>query len=400
MTLVDVVIHPHLLLSLVSCMVSSVVFRCWLWLGVTTSLAIFLPLLKTQGLSQTAAPSSVSGLSTQRLQPAMNSIKSVADQRPGNAQVVARPSHTTFWQEQLNQLDVSVVQGNVGIGVLDLDTGESWFRNGKQRFPMQSVFKLPVGIVVLKLVDEGKLSLNQAVTITRQEFAPGWSPILKEIKGDRAQFTLQDLLQRAVGESDNTAADALVRLVGGTEQVTTMLQTMNLRDIRVDRLEQQLQPDCVGLANFRPELADEQKYQEAVKQVPDAVKQAALAKYLIDPRDTATPEGMVDLLAKLQSRQLLSPDSTELLLKIMSSSPTGQQRLKAGLARTWEIAHKTGSGPEVVGVGTATNDVGILSSAQGKRVVIAVFIAGSKAPVEQRERMMATVASTVIKAIQ
>jgi len=34
----------------------------------------------------------------------------------------------------------------------------------------------PVGIVVLKLVDEGKLSLNQVVTITRQEFAPGWSP--------------------------------------------------------------------------------------------------------------------------------------------------------------------------------------------------------------------------------
>jgi len=48
------------------------------------------------------------------------------------------------------------------------------------------------------------------------------------------------------------------RLVGGPEQVMATLGRMNIRDIRVDRLEQQLQPDCVGMTNFRPELADEQ----------------------------------------------------------------------------------------------------------------------------------------------
>jgi beta-lactamase class A len=194
----------------------------------------------------------------------MDSVKSVADKRLGKAQVVAAQPNTTRLQEQLNNLDLSSAQGDVGIGVLDLDTGERWFRNGKQRFPMQSVFKLPVGIVVLKLVDEGKLSLNQTVTITREQFVPAWSPILKEIKGDRGQFTVQYLLQRAVGDSDNTAADALVRLVGGPEQVTANLGRMNLRDIRVDRLEQQLQPDTVGLTNFRPELVDKQKYEEAL----------------------------------------------------------------------------------------------------------------------------------------
>ncbi|HAJ63896.1 MAG TPA: serine hydrolase [Cyanobacteria bacterium UBA8543] len=283
------------------------------------------------------------------------------------------------------------------MGVLDLDTGERWFRNGKQRFPMQSVFKLPVGIVVLKLVDEGKLSLNQSVTITREQFVPLWSPILKEIKGDRGQFTVQYLLQRAVGDSDNTAADALVRLVGGPEQVTAILGRMNLRDVRVDRLEQQLQPDCVGLTNFRPELVDEQKYKQAVQQIPDTVKKAALEKYLTDPRDTATPEATVNLLAKLQARQLLSEDSTALLLKIMTDSPTGQKRLKAGLPPGWTIAHKTGTGPEVVGVGAATNDVGIISSPTGKQVAISVFIAGSKAPMEMREKLMAEIASTVVK---
>jgi Beta-lactamase enzyme family len=54
---------------------------------------------------------------------------------------------------------------------------------------MQSVYKLPIAIAVLRLVDEGKISLDQSVTITRQEFAPGWSPIIKEFRGDSAHAT-------------------------------------------------------------------------------------------------------------------------------------------------------------------------------------------------------------------
>jgi beta-lactamase class A len=301
--------------------------------------------------------------------------------------------------DRLNTVDLSAAQGQVGIGVMDLNTGERWFHNGKQRFPMQSVFKLPVGVVVLKQVDAGKLSLDQSVTVSRQDFAPLWSPLREEIKGNSGQFTVRELLERSVGVSDNTAVDVLIRLVGGPEQLTAQLRQMNISGIRVDRLERQLQPDCVGLTNFGPELADEQEYDAAVAKIPVAVKRAALERYLTDPRDTATPEEAIDLLAKLQSRQLLSENSTALLLKIMTDSPTGQQRLKAGLPQGWSIAHKTGTGPEVLGVGTATNDVGIIT-APGKQVAIAVFIAGSKAPIEKREQVMAQVAAAVVKPVQ
>ena len=134
-----------------------------------------------------------------------------------------------------------------------------------------------------------------------------------------------------------------------------------------------------------------------------------MERYLTDLRDTATPEGMIDLLVKLQSRQLLSEDSTDLLLQIMTDSPTGQQRLKAGLPPGWSIAHKTGNRVNVLGVGIATNDVGLISSPTGRhiancasqqRFAIAVFIAGSKAPLEQRESVMSAVASAVIQAMQ
>jgi beta-lactamase class A len=83
----------------------------------------------------------------------------------------------------------------------------------------------------------------------------------------------------------------------------------------------------------------------------------------------------------------------------MTDSPTGQKRLKAGLPQGWSIAHKTGTGPEVLGTGTATNDVGIITAPR-QQVAIAVFIAGSKAPIEMREQVMAQAATAVVQAIQ
>lgn len=380
-------------------------YRLWILFSVTIALIVLLSFNKAQTLPVNTVYSNITESFPEQQEPKINSSRPIGSEMMESVQLAA-PSRMASLRGKrsharrayrLNTLDIWAAQGNVGIGVLDLNTGESWFHNGNQPFPMQSVFKLPVGIVVLKLVDEGKVSLDQLVTISRQEFAPGWSPILKEIRGNSGQFTVQDLLERSVGISDNTAADALVRLVGGTEKVTAILHQMNIRDIRVDRLEQQLQPDCVGLTNFRPELADEQKYAQAVEKIPDSVKRAALERYLTDPRDTATPEGTINLLAKLPARQLLSENSTALLLKIMTDSPTGQQRLKAGLPKDWSIAHKTGSGPEVLGVGTATNDVGIISSPTGKQFAVAVFISGSKAPVEMREQVMAKIASAVVQ---
>lgn len=324
---------------------------------------------------------------------AFNSVSTVAAQ--------SSPTHAlSKLQTALKSVDLSTAQGRVGIGVLDLTTKEQWFHNGSQPFPMQSVYKLPIAIAVLKQVDEGKRSLNQLVTITRQDFAPGFSPITKEFKSDRAQFTVQNLLERAVGLSDNTASDALVRLLGGPKQVTAQLRQLTLQNLRIDRLEQQMQPDSVGLKNPQPEWVDEKTFTAVIEKTPSAIRKTALDRYLIDPRDTATPKGIIDLLAKLQTNQLLSRNTTALLLQIMTNSPTGKKRLKAGLPKDWSIAHKTGTGLEVLGVGTATNDVGILTAPNGKQFAIAVFIAGSKAPIAQREQIMANIAAAVVQTAQ
>ncbi|NMG05987.1 class A beta-lactamase [Brasilonema sp. UFV-L1] len=382
-------------------MFSVFIRRFWLSFGAVILLSFILLPVKAQESSLRALSPSITELSSQQLEQQIHQTAPLADgMMKVSAVVTAAQPNTSVFQERLKTLDVSAAQGKVGIGVLDLNSGQSWFLNGKQRFPMQSVYKLPSAIAVLKRLDEGKISFKQLVTIMRQDVAPGWSPIVKEFKGDRVQLPLRNVLERSVGISDNTAADALVRLLGGPQKVTAILRDLQIRNIRVDRLEQQLQPESVGLKNFQPELADEQKYKEAVEKIPDRDQKAALQRYLRDSRDTATPEAMVDLLARLQSNQLLSENSTALLLKIMTDSPTGEKRLKAGLPENWSIAHKTGTGADVLGINTATNDVGIASSPDGKRVAIAVFIAGSKAPLEEREKVMSDIASAVVKAMQ
>ncbi len=117
-------------------MFSIVVFRFWLLFGMTMPLIFFLPLDQTQVLSLSAVDSSLVRLSFKQLEPATNPIKPTVAGVIVSHQFVMAQSHTTLLESQLNKLDTSAAQANVGIGVLDLNTGESWFQNGLQKFPI------------------------------------------------------------------------------------------------------------------------------------------------------------------------------------------------------------------------------------------------------------------------
>lgn len=69
--------------------------------------------------------------------------------------------------EQVSRTD----QGRVGVSATVLETEESVSLNGNQRFPMQSVYKLPITMAVLAQVDRGNLKLDQKIQIER--YCPG-----------------------------------------------------------------------------------------------------------------------------------------------------------------------------------------------------------------------------------
>src|SRR5207253_8008690 len=122
-------------------------------------------------------------------------------------------------QKQIEQI-ASVTHGRVGVAAVVLESGESVSLNPHDHFPMQSVYKLPIGMAVMKQVDAGKITVDQKVFVTKSDFvrAGQHSPIRDKYPSG-TELTLSELLRYAISESDGTASDVLMRLAGGAEAV-------------------------------------------------------------------------------------------------------------------------------------------------------------------------------------
>lgn len=286
--------------------------------------------------------------------------------------------------------------GVLGVAVRDAQTGQTVAFSGERRFPLQSVFKAPLGAAVLAEVDKGRIQLDEVVTIRDIDLSPPFSPIAEAWPG-RTDYTIAQLLERASGASDNTAADVLLKRIGGPGALTAWLNLKNIHDFRIDRYERQLQPEIAGMASFRAGWRG-QAYKPVLMAVPEATRRKAMADYLADPRDTATPVAAVRFLAALRAGELISKASTDRLLAIMTATTTGQGRLKAALPPGASLAHKTGGARTDLGMTPASNDIGIYQLRDGRRFAVAVFLSGSTAPDEARDAIIADVGRIVLKA--
>jgi beta-lactamase class A len=283
------------------------------------------------------------------------------------------------------------------VAVQNLDGGEMWAWNGDRAFPLQSVFKAPLGAAVLAQVDAGKLSLDEVVTLAEKDISPPFSPIA-DAWPETATYTVRELLVRAVGASDNTAADVLMRRIGGPGAVTAWLRSKRVMEIRVDRYERELQPEIHGMASFRIAWKGGPAFEAARDSLPEDIRRLATARYLADPRDTATASGALTFLRMLALGELLSPRSTALLLRIMTDSPTGARRLKAGLPPGARLAHKTGTSGTDLGVTPAVNDIGIVTLKDGRRYAVVVFMTGSRQDAAARDKTFADIMRVIVKA--
>jgi beta-lactamase class A len=280
--------------------------------------------------------------------------------------------------------------GRVGVAAIHLETGRRLAFNGGERFPMASVYKVPIGLQVLRRVDRGELKLDTPVTLTESDYRGGYSPLADFANGTPMTLTVERLLELMLQQSDNSASDALLRLAGGGAAVTARLRELGIRDIDVNRPEAQIMSEGIGVKNMPPEsewtIARLTALWDAV---PAAEREAAKARYATDPRDTATPEAMVDLLAKTQRGEALSGEKTLHMLEVMTGATTGVLRIKGRLPAGTPVAHKSGS------MGGTTNDVGIITLPDKSHVVIAVFVKASPKTHEEREPVIAEIARTV-----
>lgn len=292
-------------------------------------------------------------------------------------------------EQQLERL-AQGAGGVLGVAAVQIETGRRVAFNGSERFPMASVYKVAIALAVLNRVDRGELKLDAPVALGEHDYRPGHSPLAELAGGAPVTMPAGRLLELMLLESDNTASDAMMRLAGGPDAVTARLREAGIREINVNRPEARLMLDYAGVKNQPPESEwTAAQLEELWNQASDSERAAAAERYNADPRDTATPEAMIDLLSRAYRGELLSPASTEHLLRLMTACRTGPARLKGGLPAGTVVAHKTGS------MGGTTNDVGIITLPDGTHVAIAIFVKASPNAFEDRERAMAEISRTV-----
>ena len=292
----------------------------------------------------------------------------------------------------MERLAARAEPGTLAVAIEPIGEPEAPVRgvNIQEPMPMQSVFKLPLAIFVLHKAQQGELALNETVTLTRDQLSIAHSPIADNFEA-RQTYTIEELVRAAVAESDNTAADMLMERVGGPAALTAFFVAHRVPGFRVDRYESELQPQAVGLPAFTGQWIGLDAFREAQAEVPIEAQKAALNMYFADMRDRMTPEAAVMILSKLAEGKLLSPAATAKMMEILASTTTGANRLKAGAPAGATVYHKTGTGPDVAGVNSATNDIGIIELEDGRRIAVAAFLAGAELPAEERDRIIAEV---------
>jgi beta-lactamase class A len=285
--------------------------------------------------------------------------------------------------------------GRVGIAVKSVDSGWSTDWRGAELFPQQSVSKMWVSITAMDAVDKGRVSLNDRVTLGRGDLTLFHQPIAQNILGGGYTTTLGDLMVKAITTSDNTANDKLMRAVGGAEAVRSMLRAKNLGAIRFYDGERALQSRIAGLI-WSQSYSIGSAFYDARNALPMSVRRAAFEKYIEDPYDGASPNAIVNALARLKSGDLLSPASTARLLGIMGNTKTGANRLKGGLKPGWSLSHKTGTGQVLGATQAGYNDIGVLTAPDGSSYAVAVMIKRTSAPLGTRMTLMNNVVRAVI----
>lgn len=263
-------------------------------------------------------------------------------------------------QNQIEQI-ASTSKGKVGVAAVVLETGETVSLNPRDHFPMQSVYKLPISMAVMKQVDGGKIKLEQKVRVTKSDFVRvGQHSPIRDKNPNGAEMSVSDLLQYAISESDGTASDVLMKLAGGPGAIQAYLSDLKITDMIVLNSEKELGQDSQ-----------------------------------VQYRNWASPDAAVALLRALHERRGLSESSQALVLKYMTDSTPGAKRLKGLLPAGTIVAHKTGTSGTDKGVTAATNDIGIITLPNGKHLAIAVFVSDSPADEATREGVIAKIAKAV-----
>ncbi|WP_407691309.1 class A beta-lactamase [Saccharopolyspora mangrovi] len=219
----------------------------------------------------------------------------------------------------------------LGLFARNTATGRTLEHRADERVAMCSTFKVYASAALLRAhglaggyfdrvlrYDAGQLVKNSPITETRVGTG----------------MTVGELCAAAVQHSDNTAANLLLRELGGPQAITEFARSIGDPVTRLDRWEVELNTAIPG-----------------------------------DERDTSSPRALADGLQGLLLGDVLGGPEREQLTAWMLANTTGGPRIRAGVPAGWRTADKTGGG-SAYGV---ANDIAVTWTDTGTPIVISLL---------------------------
>ena len=277
--------------------------------------------------------------------------------------------------------------GRIGVAAQEFGSGVNITINGDDSFVMASTYKVAIAVALLDRVDKGQLKLSDLIDLPPEMMVAGNNAIAESYIHPGIKFSVANLIEVMITESDNTATDVSLKLAGGPEAVTKKLRSIGITEQRADRYTSEILRDFYGLQD----KASPSVVTEAIAKDPTLLLKMTKPnmEFEKDPRDQSTPKAMLELLLAIDSGKVLSEKSRAFLLATMSRTYTGKDRLRGLLPKGTPVAHKTGT------IGGVANDVGFITLPDGRRFAIVVYTKSSTTPVADQDRAIAEVSRTL-----
>ncbi|MEY2829290.1 MAG: hypothetical protein RIQ33_1148, partial [Bacteroidota bacterium] len=254
-------------------------------------------------------------------------------------------------------------KATVGLSVIELETNDSLSINNQAQFTMQSVFKFPLALTVMRLAEKGKLNLDEKVLIKPAMWKQfGWSPLKARYPGDSLYISIDSLIMYSISYSDNLSCDKLFEIIGGPKVADDFMHQKKCKNIHIKRTE--------ILMNISREAMHE---------------------------NNSSPYEMSLLLQKFYEGKILKKKYQEKLLHYMIVNFTSNTRLKGALPNEIQVAHKTGTGSLDTTMIDACNDVGIIYLPNGKHLAVSVFVMNSTESYSTTEKLIAILTKEIFE---
>lgn len=236
--------------------------------------------------------------------------------------------------------------------------------NNSLKYPLMSVFKLHVAVTALRKMDAEDIPLDNTVLIRSEQLHENtYSPLRDRYPGQDIRISYRDIVGYTVSHSDNNTCDLLISFSGGIDKVDSCIKSLGITDLNLTETEADMHEDIRnGYLNW------------------------------------STPMSVVRLFEKIYSGEILSPEHSAFLERILLECSSGQDKLKAGLPGDVPVAHKTGHSDRLPdGTMIADADAGAIYMPDGRKCYVSVLIMDSKETDEVNAGVMAEIAGIVYR---